>query len=119
MDGGAQAVDRLFDAGALAGPPPTAIFSYNDVMAVGALAGLRRRGLSVPGDVALVGFDGITLGAFVAPTLTTIDHPRGQLGRVAVTAVIDAIEQRAPTPPATPLPVSLIVRESCGGRRPA
>lgn len=114
MAGGAEAVDRLFDGPAR----PTAIFAYNDIIAIGALAGLRRRGLAVPDDVAVVGFDGIAMGGFVAPTLTTVDHPRDLLGRVAVTAVIDALENRAPAA-AGPLPVTLVVRESCGAGREA
>lgn len=114
MAGGALAVDRLLELA----ERPTAIFAYNDMMAIGALSGLRARGLSVPRDVAVVGFDGIAMGGFVAPTLTTIDHPRDLLGRVAVTTVIDAIEHRASPDAAVPLPVTLVVRESCGGTAP-
>src|SRR5262249_4877560 len=62
--GGAEAMRALLDRAA---PPPTAVFVYNDQMAVGALHALRERGLSVPRDMALVGFDGIALGGFVTP----------------------------------------------------
>lgn len=116
MAGGEAAVDALL---ALPGDRPTAIFAYNDMMAVGALAGLRRHGLAVPGDVALVGFDGVAVGAFVAPTLTTIDHPRDDLGRMAVQTVIGAIERQTPPTVETLLPVTLVVRESCGGKQEA
>ena len=56
---------------------------------------MRRRGLKVPEEFAVVGFDGIAFGAFTAPTLTTIDSSREELGKLAMQAIIDAIEKRA------------------------
>jgi LacI family transcriptional regulator len=112
MAGGSNATERLLDLGA---QRPTAAFMYNDQMAVGALHALRVRGLSVPDDFAVVGFDGVAIGQFTAPTLTTIDHPREELGRIAIEALIGALEKRPSDVREHLLPVKLVVRESCGG----
>ena len=114
LSGGEAALDRI-----LALPDqPTALFAYNDRLAIGALHGLRRRGLKVPEEFAVVGFDGIAFGAFTAPTLTTIDSSREELGKLAMQAIIDAIEKRADQKDHL-LPVRLVVRESCGAANPA
>src|SRR4029079_10969633 len=76
MAGGSKAIEQLLASGR---QRPTAAFMYNDLMAVGALHALRVHGLSVPDDFAVVGFDGVAIGQFTAPTLTTIDHPREEL----------------------------------------
>jgi LacI family transcriptional regulator len=108
--GGAAALDRILGLEA----PATALFAYNDRLAIGALHGLRRRGIKVPEEFAVVGFDGIAIGDFMAPTLTTIDSSREELGRLAIEAVIDAIEKKEGQQDYL-LPVRLVVRESCGG----
>jgi LacI family transcriptional regulator, repressor for deo operon, udp, cdd, tsx, nupC, and nupG len=96
-------------------PRPTAVFLFNDRMAIGALHALDALGLDVPHDVAVVGFDGIALGAFTHPELTTIDHPREEIGRLAIQIVLDRLEGK-PTPQPSPLPVRLLVRQSCGAQ---
>jgi DNA-binding LacI/PurR family transcriptional regulator len=75
---------------------------------------LRRHGLKVPEDFAVVGFDGIAFGGFMAPTLTTVDSSREELGKLAIQAVIDAIEKKDGQQDHL-LPVRLLIRESCGG----
>ncbi len=110
LNGGVEALERIL---ALR-EPPTALFAYNDRLAIGALHGLRKRGLKVPDDFAVVGFDGIAFGGFTAPTLTTIDSSREELGKLAMQAVIDAIERKEGRQDHL-LPVRLLVRESCGG----
>jgi LacI family transcriptional regulator len=78
-EGGEAALDRL-----LADPrPPTAIFCVNDVTALGVLRGLLRRGLSVPEDVALVGYDDVEFAGLLATPLTSVRQPKYQLGRAA------------------------------------
>ncbi len=116
MAGGAEGIERLLN---LDGPRPTAAFMYNDLMAVGALHALRKRGLAVPDDFAIVGFDGVTVGQFTAPTLTTVDHPHAELGRLAIEALINAIEKKPLVTRAHLLPVTLVIRESCGGSKAA
>jgi LacI family transcriptional regulator len=78
-DGGEAALDQLI-AGA---HPPTAIFCVNDITALGVLRGLRRRGLSVPEDVALVGYDDVEFAGVLATPLTSVRQPKYQLGRAA------------------------------------
>ncbi len=113
LAGGDAAMRALLDGD----PRPTAVFLFNDRMAIGALHALAARGLRAPDDIAVVGFDGTEAGAFCTPELTTIDHPRGALGRLAAEAVLDQLDGRA-APPLTVLPVHLVVRRSCGAEKP-
>jgi LacI family transcriptional regulator len=113
MTGGCKAIGQLLRQGARR---PTAAFMYNDQIAVGALHALRRRGVNVPEDFAVVGFDGVALGQFTEPPLTTIDHPRGELGRLAIETLIGVIEKKPVKARERLLPVRLVVRDSCGGR---
>lgn len=94
---------------------PDAVFVASDVVAIGALAGLREAGLSVPGDVSIVGFDAIPLAAYLDPPLTTISLPAHDLGRAAGRAILDRIAGR-PVAPRTLLPTDLIVRASTAPR---
>jgi len=79
-DGGAHAALELLRRD----PAITAIFALNDVMAIGALAGLRSHGVAVPGQVSLAGFDDIPIAADVTPALTTVHVPMEQLGAQAL-----------------------------------
>jgi DNA-binding LacI/PurR family transcriptional regulator len=114
MAGGAEALDCLMER---ADNRPTAAFLYNDQLAVGALHALRKRGMTVPRDFAVVGFDGVAVGAFTAPPLTTIDHPREELGRLAIEMLVAAIGGFASGVKNHLLPIKLVVRGSCGGDR--
>lgn len=89
---------ETFDAGrkaaiALLGSrnPPTALFAYNDVLAIGAMRGARELGLRVPDDVSVVGFDDIEAAAFVEPPLTTVRTPKYEFGVLAVEALLATI----------------------------
>jgi DNA-binding LacI/PurR family transcriptional regulator len=96
------------------GPLPTAVFAFNDQMAIGALHALRTCGLRVPEDMAVVGFDGIALGEFTTPELTTVEQPRAEVGRRAVELVFEMLDGSTSSPAHVTLPVRLVVRESCG-----
>lgn len=106
LDGGRAGVRQVLDAGFA----PTALACVNDLMAVGALRELRARGLSVPGDVSVTGFDNIALAEYADPPLTTVDVPRATIGRLICEALLapatalDAPELVVDTP--------LVVRES-------
>lgn len=102
----------------LARTTPDAIFVASDVVAIGALAGLREAGLSVPGDISVVGFDAIPLAAYLDPPLTTISLPAYELGRAAGRAILDRIAGR-PVAGRTLLPTELIVRASTAPRHGA
>ncbi len=80
IEGGLQAMISLLGDGT----PPTAVLVYNDLMALGALHAIRSRGLRVPGDISLIGFDDITMAAHANPPLTTINQPKYRMGRLAV-----------------------------------
>jgi LacI family transcriptional regulator len=102
----------------LARSTPDAIFVASDVVAIGVIAGLREAGLSVPGDVSVVGFDAIPLAAYLDPPLTTISLPAHDLGRAAGIALLDRIAGR-PVAGRTLLPTELIVRASTAPRHGA
>ncbi len=95
--------------------PPTALFSYDDLMAIGAVEEITRRGLRVPEDAAVVGFDDIELAKFATPPLTTISQPKYRLGREATRLLLALLsEEHAPWRRTLVLAPTLIVRTSCG-----
>jgi len=95
--------------------PPTAVFAYNDMMAIGALRALHEAGLRVPEDFSLVGFDDIAQASFTCPSLTTVDLPKYEMGQRGADLLITLIEKRKTTSkPLKPLEVKLIIRESTG-----
>jgi LacI family transcriptional regulator len=85
---------------ALAGlePRPTAVFAANDAMAIGCLQALRERGLAVPADVALAGFDDIPISRFLSPPLTSVRVAIAEMGGRAMERLIQAIERDPATP---------------------
>lgn len=94
--------------------PPTAIFAANDAMAVGVIKAATARGLSVPKDLALIGFDNITLAEHISPPLTTIRIFKEQIGQLAARRIIDLIADSASVPVETIVSTELVVRGSCG-----
>jgi LacI family transcriptional regulator len=97
---------------------PRAILCANDLMALGAIDALIDRGLRVPDDVAVVGFDDMSIASSRLIGLTTVRVPRRRLGAAAV----DALRHRIAEPDAPPievlLPHSLVVRRTCGSPPP-
>jgi LacI family transcriptional regulator, repressor for deo operon, udp, cdd, tsx, nupC, and nupG len=112
MQSGAVAMDRLLDLD----NPPTGVFAGNDEMAFGAVKAARVRGLSVPEDLSMVGFDDQTTAAFYNPPLTTIHTPCREIGRRATLELIEQIAGRESTGE-TVLPTKLIVRDSTAAPR--
>lgn len=93
--------------------PPTAIFTHNDVLAIGARHAIDAAGLAVPNDISLVGYDDIASAAYLIPALTTVRAPKTEMGVVAGRTLLQLIKERAALPPQTvTLPVELIVRDS-------
>lgn len=92
---------------------PRAVFAYNDLAALGFEKGVLEAGLDIPGDVALVGFDGIERGAYAPVPLTTIRQPVEEIGAAAVTMLVRRMGGGSP-PIRSIVPASLIVRGSCG-----
>lgn len=99
---------------------PTAIFAASDMMAIGAMKGIRQAGLQVPKDIALVGFDDIPLAAAVEPALTTVRQPIERLGSMAANLLLNLLENPPDEQASTHkiiLPGELVVRDSCGALR--
>jgi DNA-binding LacI/PurR family transcriptional regulator len=82
---GQQILPRLFDTGV------TAVFCYNDMLAIGGLMACRERGIAVPEELSLVGFDDVNAASYVAPQLTTICQPREQMGKLAMHVMLDLL----------------------------
>ncbi|CAM5330855.1 LacI family transcriptional regulator OS=Streptomyces griseorubiginosus OX=67304 GN=AQJ54_25720 PE=4 SV=1 [Streptomyces griseorubiginosus] len=92
--------------------PPTAIFAASDQMALGAIEALRRRGLRVPEDMSLVGFDDLPEVRWSAPPLTTIRQPLSEMGKLAVRTILKLTRNEPPDSPRVELGTELVVRSS-------
>jgi LacI family transcriptional regulator len=113
-DGGYEAMSAVLAAG---DDRPDCVFAVNDVMAVGALARVRAQGLSVPGDIAVAGFDDIPTLRDVYPPLTTVRLPLKHMGEMAASLVLG--ETRLARPRIIPISGEVILRESTRPRRGA
>ena len=106
---GQAAMEELLDLPA----PPTALFAASDVVAIGAMSAVYRRGMRVPEDLAVVGFDDIFLASHTHPPLTTIHVPAYGLGWTAAEVLVSMIEGDEEVASVT-LETELVIRESCG-----
>ena len=97
--------------------PPTAIFASNDVMAMGAMDAIRTRGLRVPEDISVIGFDNIPQAALIHPALTTVHQPLEQMGRIATQMLLDMLKNPEKEIGRIELPTQLIVRDSAVSRK--
>ena len=95
--------------------PPTAIFSCNDLMAFGVIRAAYERNISIPNQLALVGFDDIQLSTFATPSLSSISQPKNEIGRIAIEIIVEKIKTGSINNPKIILPVNLMIRQSCGG----
>lgn len=103
---GAKAVARLLAER----PPPTAMVAANDFSAVGAISALEDAGLRVPDDVSVVGYDNTSLAALRHVSLTTVDQPRSEIGRLAAEALLERIRGERADPVRHLLHPKLVVR---------
>ncbi len=93
--------------------PPTAVFAANDIRAIGALLAIREAGLSVPEDVAIMGFDDIPAARLVSPALSTVTQFQNRLGQRAAELLLDRLNGNAPPQGrCEKMPYAVIVRES-------
>jgi LacI family transcriptional regulator len=95
-------------------PVPEAIFAANDEMAIGALAAVREKGLRVPADIALVGFDDIAQARYVQPSLTTVDQDMHGQAQIAVQMLLARVNGSDAETETRLVPTELVIRESCG-----
>ena len=108
IDGGASAAERLLSLP----DPPTAIFAFNDNLAIGAIHAARTRGLAVPGDVSVVGFDDVEYATVISPALTTVRQPLAEMGRMAVSMLVRLLERQRFETLHVELATRLVVRDS-------
>ncbi len=106
----AELVPRLVRDGAL----PRALVCVTDQDALAVIDALLANGVSVPGDVVVTGFDGIAAGMVIRPALTTVRQPMQAMGRAVVDILLDRLADPHRGPISRQLPVSLVLRESCG-----
>ena len=92
--------------------PPTAVFAAGDRMALGAIEALRGRGLRVPEDMSVVGFDDLPEVRWSAPPLTTVRQPLADMGKLAVRTVLRLTRDEQPDSPRVELGTDLVVRAS-------
>jgi LacI family transcriptional regulator len=98
-------------------PRPTAVFTGNDMMGLGALRAIHEAGLEVPADISIVGFDDVPMAAYANPPLTTMRQPIAEMGALAANTLIDQLENIAQPGAHIRLPTQLVVRQSSGPAR--
>lgn len=113
LESGACAAGSWMDAS----DRPTAVFCASDVMAIGIIGALMRRGVRAPDDVSVVGFDDLDMAAHFVPALTTVHQPRPEIGQAAARLLLermrmDPAERTAFPGPRLVLPTELVVRET-------
>jgi GntR family transcriptional regulator of arabinose operon len=91
---------------------PTAIVCYNDQIAIQIIEAIRRSNLKIPGDISLVGYDNSNLAVATEVKLTTVDHPKEEMGKRVARMIIDMINGKAKKPCFVYQP-ELIIRSSC------
>jgi LacI family transcriptional regulator len=112
-ESGREAMTRLLQAD----EPPTAVFAASDMMAMGAMRAIQAVGLTVPDDIAVVGFDDIQVAAVAHPPLTTVRQEKTELGTLAAETLLRRIESGEDADPHITLPVTLVARQSTLGEQ--
>jgi LacI family repressor for deo operon, udp, cdd, tsx, nupC, and nupG len=106
---GIDAARHLLSSDAM---PPTAIFCFNDEMAMGVLEVARERRMHIPRDLSVVGFDDIKFAQYTQPALTTVSQPMRAIGEGTVQLLLSIIDDPAATPESITLPHMLVTRDS-------
>jgi len=107
---GAYIANKILAAG---GKRPTAVFSpVGDMTAIGMIKEFKKRGLRIPEDIAIVGYDDLPAAMVVEPALTTVRQPKLEMGDLAINLIIDKIEKRDETVVKRELPAKFVIRES-------
>ncbi|MFA6457564.1 MAG: LacI family DNA-binding transcriptional regulator [Bacteroidota bacterium] len=93
---------------------PTAIFAFNDSMAIGAIKAIREEGLRIPSDISICGFDDIPVAKYISPSMTTVHVPISELGTMAINRVFDRMTKHSKDTTAHVfVPTKLCLRSSC------
>ncbi|MDE1349409.1 substrate-binding domain-containing protein [Vibrio aestuarianus] len=107
-EGGYEAFNRMLEKG----PLPSSIFVSNDMMAMGVLNAANEKGIRIPEDVSIMGYDDIHIARFMSPALTTVHQPKYRLGKVAVETLLKKLEKETLEPQVVQLDPTLVVRKS-------
>lgn len=107
-EGGETAFNEIHSRGQL----PTALFVSNDMMAMGVINCASKKGISVPNDLSIVGYDDIKMAKYITPSLTTIHQPKQRLGQQAVDSLLKKIQTKSQTNHVIQLEPTLMVRDS-------
>lgn len=110
FDFGDSAIHTILDSS----DPPTAVFCFNDLVAIGAIQGLRKRGIYAGRDIGLIGFDNIKQATITNPALTSISVNVDQWGSISARLLKKRILEYHGLPENIMIPPKLVVRESCG-----
>lgn len=113
IQSGYDAMRSLIDSKNL----PTAVFAFDDVMALGAISAAWQAGLRIPEDISIVGYDDIEMARFSHPPLTTIRHPKAELGELAVELLVSRIRNKELSTEALTMQPELIIRQSVAAPR--
>lgn len=108
-DSGYKAMQELYQQN----PDLTAVFVFNDLMALGAISALHAQGIRVPEDISIIGYDNIAFASTTEPGLTTIAQPVTAMGRECITLLLKRIQQPDKQPTRIMLPAELIERSTC------
>lgn len=109
FDSGYEAMNKLLSLK----NPPTAVLGASDKIALGAIRAINNKGLRVPEDISVIGFDDIELAEYVTPRLTTIRQNCDEIGKAAIDILVEQIDKKEKLAINKVIPVELIVRESC------
>ncbi|GAB6261078.1 substrate-binding domain-containing protein [Photobacterium sp. CCB-ST2H9] len=107
-EGGYDAFHTMYASGTL----PSAIFVCNDMMAMGVINAANEKGVRIPDDLSIIGYDDIHIAKFMTPSLTTIHQPKYRLGQAAVETLLKRINKEITEPQIVQLEPTLVVRQS-------
>lgn len=107
-EGGFEAFNQMLAKG----PLPSAIFVCNDMMAMGVINAANAKGIRIPEDLSIIGYDDIHIAKFMSPSLTTIHQPKYRLGKAAVEALLNRLEKGATDPQVVQLEPTLVERDT-------
>ncbi|MGD8171893.1 substrate-binding domain-containing protein [Vibrio sp. TRT 21S02] len=107
-EGGYEAFNKMHQAG----PLPSAIFVCNDMMAMGVINAANEKGIKIPDELSLIGYDDIHIAKFMTPSLTTIHQPKYRLGQAAVETLLNKLNKVTSEPQIVQLEPTLVKRKS-------
>lgn len=112
VESGYQEMLSFLDSGT---PLPDALFASSDALAIGAMRALQERGIQIPNDLSIIGFNDVSVAKYVSPPLSTVKVYTEWMGELAVSTVAELIKEEAPVPRKIMLATELVNRSSTKG----